>query len=99
RRRGNPFPTREHRPSTSPYRVEDRETIRTSLAADPVGNAVTWDRALQQDNYEVYAEGEPMQGVLATQRARRPGRPNIIALHAANVEAVGALGDLLPKGF
>ena len=40
-----------------------------------------------------------MQGVLAIQRARGPGRPNIVALHAANVEAAGALGDLLPKGF
>ena len=73
--------------------------IRPFLAADPVGNAVTWDRASQQENYEVYAEGEPIEGVLAIQRARRPDRPNIIALHAANAEAAGALSGILPKGF
>jgi ribosomal protein S18 acetylase RimI-like enzyme len=79
--------------------VEDREAVRPFLERDPVGNAVTWDRALQQENYEVYAEGEPFEGVLAIQRARRADRPNIIALHAANAEAAGALTALLPKGF
>jgi GNAT superfamily N-acetyltransferase len=54
---------------------------------------------LQQENYEVYAEGEPLEGVLAIQQARRADRPNIIALHAANAEAAGALTALLPKGF
>jgi GNAT superfamily N-acetyltransferase len=83
----------------SPYRAEDRDAIRTFLEGDPVGNAVTWDRTFQQENYEVYAEGEPMEGVLAIQRARQADRPNIIALHAANPEAAGALTVLLPKGF
>ena len=83
----------------SPYRVEDRDAIRTFLERDPVGNAVTWDRTFQQENYEVYAEGEPMEGVLAIQRARRADRPNMIALHVANPEAAGALTALLPTGF
>lgn len=60
---------------------------------------MTWDRAFQQENYEVYAEGEPMEGVLAIQRARRADRPNIIALHATNPEAAGSLSTLLPTGF
>ncbi len=83
----------------SPYRIEDRESIRPFLEGDPVGNAVAWDRVFQQENYEVYGEGEPLEGVLAIQRARRADRPNVIALHAANAGAAGALTALVPKGF
>ena len=60
---------------------------------------MTWDRTFQQENYEVFAEGDPPRGVLALQRARRAGAPSFIALHATDVAAAGSLTPLLPKGF
>ena len=69
------------------------------LDSDPVGNAVTWDRVFQQPNYEVFAEGKPLRGVLALQRPRRPSGPGFIALHATDVAAAGSLTSVLPQGF
>lgn len=58
-----------------------------------------WDRVFQQSDLRVFAEGEPLRGVLAVERARRTDRPNFIALHAADAEAAGALCQLVPRGL
>ncbi|MGI0148240.1 MAG: GNAT family N-acetyltransferase [Thermoplasmata archaeon] len=79
--------------------MADRETVRAFLDADPIGNAVVWDRVFQQGDFRVYVEGEPPRALIAMERARRPGGANFIALHATDPDAAGALCDLVPSGF
>lgn len=79
-------------------RVVDREDVRSLLDADPVHNAVVWNRVFQQAGYEVYTDGDPPRGVLAVQRVRRPGRPNFLAMHALDSEAAGRLSEGIPSG-
>ncbi|MCI4371992.1 MAG: GNAT family N-acetyltransferase [Thermoplasmata archaeon] len=83
---------------TPPVLVKDRERVRAFLDDDPVGNAIVWDRVFQQAEYRVYAEGDPIRGVLAVQPSRRSDGPSFFSLHALDADAAGALCDLVPSG-
>jgi len=77
----------------------NNDSARAFLHMDPVGNAVVWDRAFQQPEYEVYSEGRPLRGVLAVHRTTRRNGANFIALHALDLDAASALCQHLPPGF
>lgn len=73
--------------------------MRAFLEADPIGNAVIWDRVFRQEDYRAYVDQLPPRGLIAIERARRPEGANFIALHALDPPAAGALCDLVPNGF
>ena len=79
--------------------AKDRDGVRGFLGQDPVGNAVVWDRVFQQDDHQVFVEGEPLRGLIAIRRGRRENSPNFIVLHASDVETAGALCERIPTGF
>lgn len=62
-------------------------------------NAVVWDRVFQDSGYEVYADALPPRGVLALEPRHRLESPNLVALHAVDAQAAGALCELIPAGF
>jgi GNAT superfamily N-acetyltransferase len=97
--RGKPFPGARHRRPTTPHAVADRERVRAFLEADPVGNAIVWDRVFQQPEYEVHADGVPPHGVMAVHRTLQPEGANFIALAADDPGSAGVLTEALPKGF
>ena len=97
--RGKAFLSRPHRPSTPAIIVKDRESVRAFLDADPIGNAVVWDRVFRQDDYLTYVDREPPHALIAIHRARRLDGASFIALHARDMESAGALLKLVPSGF
>jgi GNAT superfamily N-acetyltransferase len=79
--------------------VVDRESVRGFLDADPIGNAIVWDRAFQAPDYEVFADGHPPRGVMAVHRTQRSPGANFIALAAQDAGAAGTLLEAVPRGF
>ncbi|HYY48842.1 MAG TPA: GNAT family N-acetyltransferase [Thermoplasmata archaeon] len=79
--------------------MSDRENVREFLEADPVGNAIVWDRAFQQGGYEVLADRLPPRAVMAVHRTERPQGANFIALAAESSDAAGVLLESVPTGF
>ena len=84
---------------TSLRSITNRESVRAFVDEDPIGNAIVWDRVFQQPTFEVYAEGEPPQGVISVQRARTVEGANFIALAARDADAAGGLAEAIPRGF
>lgn len=64
-----------------------------------MGNAIVWDRAFQQPEFEILADGIPAHGVMAVHRTLRPHGANFLALSAEHPSAAGVLLEDLPKGF
>jgi len=95
----NAFVRLRHRRATPTHTITDRESVRAFVEADPIGNAIVWDRIFQQPGYEVYAEGDPARGVLSVQRARSPTGANFIALAVRDADAAGRLAEAIPRGF
>ena len=85
--------------ATAPVLVEDRESLRPFLSADPVGSAVVWDRVFQQPNYhEVYVDAMPPKAVLALSRSKSGAGPARVAVHAADAGAADRVLEALPRG-
>jgi GNAT superfamily N-acetyltransferase len=72
--------------------------VRSILEADPIGNAVLWDRVFQRLEHEVYADGEPPKAVLTIGRSRGPEEPRFIGLHATTPGAAAPLVHRIPEG-
>ena len=81
------------------HAITNRESVRAFVEADPIGNAIVWDRVFQQSQYEVYAEGDTPRGVMAVHRARSSDGANFIALAARDADAAGGLAETVPRGF
>src|SRR2546427_10549965 len=66
----NAFVRLRHRRATPTHTITDRESVRAFVDADPIGNAIGWDRILQLPSFEGYAAGSPTRGVLSVQQPR-----------------------------
>jgi RimJ/RimL family protein N-acetyltransferase len=82
-----------------PIRVDDREAVRPFLDAEPVENAVVWQRVfLDPDCREVYADRLPPRAVLAVNPPEHAGDATGIALHATDPGAARPLLAKVPPG-
>lgn len=88
-----------HAPAVGPIRVEDSETLRPVLDADPVANAVLWDRIFQQEAYgEVFVDGFPPNAILALRRPRTGAGATGFALRASDGDAARSILEPVPAG-
>ena len=98
-RAANPYPSRFHRPATQPIQVQDRESVRALLEADPVANAVVWNRVYQHPDYrELWVDALPPKAVLAVDRASGPEDVTGLVLHGTDVAAARTVLTTIPPG-
>ena len=92
------LPTGPVRQATPAIRIQDHETIRPFLEADPIGNAVLWERVFHRPGHEVYSDGEPPNAVLSLGRSRGSDEPHFVGLHATAPDAAVPLVERIPEG-
>jgi len=88
-----------YRRSTQPLTGSERDQVRPFLEADPVGNAVVWNRAFQLSDYrDVYTDGLPPKAVLAMAKPQWASGATGIAMHAVDAPAARELIPAVPPG-
>ncbi|HYM39845.1 MAG TPA: GNAT family N-acetyltransferase [Thermoplasmata archaeon] len=84
---------------TPPVAAKDRAAVERFLEQDAVSTAVVWNRAFDMEGTkELFADGDPVRGVLAVARPEWAGGAAGIAMHATAPEAAQGLMTAWPHG-